>query len=93
MTQQIGRVADIRRVIAVRIRGGNASRICFTGKEPVEDAHGVGDVDVAIAVAVAPLRTDGLELLDLHRDGSEELKHRVAIAFQEYRPDFSVDLL
>ena len=51
--EQIGRVCNVRRVVAVRVRGGDAAGGCYTDKQPVEDAHAVCDVDLAVVVAVA----------------------------------------
>ena len=53
MTQQVGRVGDIRRAFAIRIRSRNATGCCSTDKQPGEDADGIGDVDVTVVVTVA----------------------------------------
>ena len=45
--EQVGRVGDIGRVVAVRVRHGNAAGSRAAEEEPVERTHGVGDVDRA----------------------------------------------
>ena len=51
--ERVHRVSDIHVPVAVRVQGGDASWSLRTEKEPVEDAHGVRDVDRAVVVAVS----------------------------------------
>ena len=51
--EQRHRVGDVYPGIAVRVERGDTTGLGWSHEQPVERAGGVGDVDHAIAVAVA----------------------------------------
>ena len=52
-TKQGNRIGNVHRVVAVRVRCGYAARSLRAQEQPTKSAHCVGDVDLAVVVAVA----------------------------------------